>query len=55
MMVSALNMRAMSFFEAPIARSIPISLVLSRTEMYVMTPIMIEDTISEIATNAIST
>ena len=31
--VSALNTREISFFDAPIARRIPISLVLSRTEM----------------------
>ena len=31
--VSALNTREISFLEAPIARSIPISFVLSRTEI----------------------
>ena len=35
-MASALNTCEISFFEAPIARRIPISFVLSRTEMYVM-------------------
>lgn len=53
--VSALKILEMSFLEAPIARSIPISLVRSSTEMYVITPIMMEDTISEIATKAMST
>ena len=37
--VSALNTRPISLFEAPIARRIPISLVLSRTEIYVIIPI----------------
>ena len=42
-------------FEAPIARRMPISLVRSSTEMYVMMPIMIDDTTSDTDTNAIST
>ena len=53
--VSALNTLDISFLEAPMLRRIPISLVLSRTEMYVMIPIMMDETINEIATNAMST
>ena len=53
--VSALNMLDTLPLEAPIALSMPISLVLSWTEMSVMTPIIIEETIREIDTNAIST
>ena len=53
--VSALNTCDTLRFEAPIARRMPISLVRSSTEMYVMMPIMIEETISETDTNAIST
>lgn len=53
--VSALNTLEISFFDAPIARRIPISLVLSRTEIYVIIPIIIDETTSEIATNAIRT
>jgi len=53
--VSALNTREISFFDAPMLRSTPISFVRSNTEIYVMIPIMIELTTSEIATNAIST
>ena len=53
--VSALNTLEISFFEAPMLRRIPISLVLSRTEIYVIIPIMIDETISDIATNAMST
>ena len=41
--------------EAPIARRIPISLVRSSTEIYVIIPIIIEETTSETATNAIRT
>ena len=41
--------------EAPIALRIPISLVRSRTEIRVMTAIMIEETTKEIETKAIST
>ena len=55
MNVSALNTLEISFFDAPIALNIPISFVLSNTEMYVIIPIIIDDTISEIATNAIRT
>ena len=53
--VSALNIEEIFFFEAPIALSIPISLVLSRTDMYVIIPIIMEDTINDILTNAINT
>ncbi len=53
--VSALNIPDMSRFDAPIARKIPISFVLSCTEINVITPIIIDDTISEIATNAMRT
>ena len=45
MAVSAVKIRRMSFFEAPIARGIPISFVRSRTEMYVIIAIIIDDTI----------
>ena len=55
MAVSAVKMRRMSFFEAPIARKIPISFVRSRTEMYVMIAIIIDDTMSEMATKPTST
>ena len=55
MAVSAVKMRRMSFFEAPIARRIPISFVRSRTEMYVIIAIIIDDTMSEMATNPTST
>ena len=37
------------------ARRMPISLVRSKTEIYVMMPIIMEDTTSEMLTNAIST
>ena len=53
--VSALNIEEIFFLEAPIALSTPISFVLSNTEMYVIIPIIIEDTINEILTNAINT
>ena len=53
--VSALNILETSFLEAPILLNTPISLVLSSTEMYVIIPIIIEETISDIATNAINT
>ena len=49
--VSALNTLDMSLFEAPIALSIPIYFVLSSTDIYVIIPIMIDDT----DTNAINT
>ena len=53
--VSALNTWDILCFDAPIARKIPISLVRSITDMNVIIPIIIEETISETATNAIST
>ena len=53
--VSALNTWEMLCFDAPIARRMPISFLRSRTLIYVMTPIIIDDTIKEIATNATST
>ena len=53
--VSAVNMLETLRFEAPMDRSTPISLVRSCTEIRVITPIMMEDTTSDIATNAIST
>ena len=53
--VSALNTLDISFFEAPIALNIPISFVHSNTDIYVIIPIIIDDTIREIATNAINT
>ena len=53
--VYALNILETSFLEAPILLNTPISLVLSSTEMYVIIPIIIEETISDIATNAINT
>ena len=55
MTVSALNMLETSPFDAPIARRMPISLVRSCTEIKVMTPIMMDDTTREMATNARST
>ena len=53
--VSALNIEDMLCLDAPIALKIPISFVLSYTEMYVIIPIIIEDTTKEIDTNAINT
>ena len=53
--VSALNTCAISFLDAPTALKIPISLVLSRTLIYVTIPIIIEDTISEILEKKIKT
>ena len=53
--VSALNIDEILRFEAPIALNIPISLVRSNTDIYVMIPIIIEETINEILTNAIKT
>ena len=53
--VSALNMLETFLFEAPIARRIPISFVLSCTDIRVITPIMIDETIRDTATKAIST
>ena len=54
MNVSALNTLEISFFDAPIALNIPISFVLSNTEMYVIIPIIIDDTTSDMLTNAIN-
>ena len=51
--VSALNTRVISFFLAPSALNIPISLVRSNTEIYVIIPIIIEDTTRDIAEKAI--
>ena len=42
-------------FEAPIALNTPISFVLSYTEIYVIIPIIIDDTTKEIEINAINT
>ena len=53
--VSALNIEDIFFLDAPIALKIPISFVLSNTEIYVIIPIIIEDTIKEILTKAINT
>ena len=53
--VSALNIDDIFFLDAPIARNIPISLVLSRTEIYVIIPIIIDETTKDIETNAINT
>ena len=53
--VSALKTREISFLLAPILRKIPISLVLSNTEIYVIIPIIIEDTIKDTLTKAIKT
>ena len=53
--VSALNTCEIFRFDAPIARKIPISFVRSNTEMCVIIPIIILETISDTATNAIST
>ena len=53
--VSALKRFLMSRFLAPSERSTPISFVLSTTDTYVMTPIMTEETIREIAVNATRT
>ena len=53
--VSALNTLDISFLDAPIALKIPISFVLSKTDIYVIIPIIIEETTNEIATNAINT
>ena len=47
--VSALNTRLISFFLAPNAFKIPISFVLSKTEIYIIIPIIILDTTNEIA------
>ena len=55
MSVSALNTREISRLLAPMARRMPISFVRSSTEIYVMMPIIMLDTMSEMATNAMST
>ena len=55
MNVSALKISPTLRLEAPMARRIPISFLRSSTLMCVMTPIMIDDTMSEIATNAMRT
>ena len=55
MSVSALNTIEISCFDAPILLNIPISFVLSRTEMYVIIPIIMDETTSDIATKAMST
>ena len=55
MNVSALNTRVISFLLAPMERKIPISFVRSNTEIYVMIPIMILDTMSDTDTKAIKT
>ena len=55
MKVSALNTWEMFRLEAPRARRMPISLVRSITEMWVMMPIMMQDTTREMATKAMST
>ena len=51
--VSALNTRDTSCFDAPMARRMPISFVRSSTDIYVIIPIIIEDTTRDIATKAI--
>ena len=53
--VSALNIDEIFLLEAPIALNTPISFVLSNTDIYVIIPIIIEETINEILTNAIKT
>src|SRR3954470_15038271 len=53
--VSALNTLEMSFLRAPTLRRIPISLVRSMTETYVMMPIIIVETKREIAAKPVST
>ena len=55
MNVSALNTRVISFLLAPMERKIPISFVRSNTEIYVMIPIMMLDTMSDTDTKAIKT
>ena len=55
MRVSALKTREMLRFDAPIARKIPISLVRSMTEMWVIMPIMMQLTMRDTATKAMST
>ncbi len=55
MNVSALKTFVTSRLLAPMARRMPISLTRSRTEIYVMMPIMMLLTTREMLTNAIST
>ena len=53
--VSALKILPTSRLLAPKLRKIPISFVRSSTEMYVIIPIIIDETTSEIPTKQIST
>ena len=53
MAVSALTTREMSLLAAPTMRRIQISFVRSNTEIYVIIPIIMEDTTSEIETKPI--
>jgi hypothetical protein len=53
--VSALKTCETLRFDAPRARRMPISFVRSSTEMCVMMPIMMQETTSDTATNAMST
>ena len=53
--VSALKTRVISFFLAPSDLKIPISFVLSRTLIYIIIPIIIDETIRDIAEKAIKT
>ena len=53
--VSALNTKVISDFLAPNDLRIPISFVLSSTEMYVIIPIIIDETNKEIEAKAIRT
>ena len=53
--VSALKTAEMLPLDAPSARRMPISLVRSSTEMWVMMPIMMAETMSETETKAMST
>ena len=53
--VSALNTLEISFLDAPIALKIPISFVLSSTDIYVIIPIIMLETIKDIDTKAIRT
>ena len=53
--VSGLNTLEISFLRAPKLLKIPISFVLSKTEIYIIIPIIIEETIKEIELKAIKT
>ena len=55
MKVSALNTWEIFLLEAPMARRMPISLVRSMTEMWVMMPIIMQETTRDTATKAMST